>query len=1431
MLKIRLLLSLLLVAIAASAQVDTSKLTFYRFKYGIRETNGWFDRALIPPSDTTNNKKGIALVSGVFYTGNGTYWSQVTGEGGTPFTPDMVYVDDFGADGVGDDAFAFQAMFDYMEDNRVYKWGAKRAEYTINTRVTLPQTMPGSATHKYVEFATPGVIFKTTAAISMFYRQPADGAMSTPLSNYKVWFRGATFKGDGDAGQKAIEFGNTTGSIIENCVFELFDTAIVARFWLEGKISHNFFINNKVGILGSHYDGLVSGATKANSAFNSNVIDGMNEFYMASGAYAAIVIQAGDGNVIRDFIIEGNKPTYGIYADHQQSTNSKHLLIENGWWEASGSPGTIFYLDVSGITTIRNIGIKNADADTLFKIPSTVGSNAHISIENIPYVTNLAAKPFNAGGEFLSGRVIEFKEWGATATTLDPLTPSKWYGDVTPLVVNSEGSLTANGGKVFASTGEMTIKPRINTSAGNRYLNIDGGILFDVDDAYPFGRVGSNNSRATSAWFGSVGVRVANAGSYAWNEASGTIDLELKRYAQSRLGVMDGEDSLANLIAKSGAFTHPTGYDTNFVITEVNDSSFVTKSMLETALTGVIGDGWGEQRVVGDSTLFGGGTEATDDTLRVNLDVVAGKAWVRDTIAAIGAATGDEWGDQNAEVDNYTVKGNGDETPLRTDTTVIIPWSAWDSLKLSVPGSDKFPTIDSTDNSPLGTGSNTFPTSAAVRAAIDAAVVQSGTTLTGWYNILDIGGVSDAGFGSGTNNDAAWTFFVNNAPEGSMLYIPRGKYRFNSPLAIPSGKRLYVWQEGDIYVNSGNGYLVDGTENRLWIHGKILGTNQDITTPTYNSQTNYGIWLRNGGYNKVYVNEIFGFKYAIQLGGYATGTSTVQGQQYSEIHFSFLRRNSVGIYHHPDGGTTNSRGNWDNQNYIYGGRIAGDTGIVFRPDATQDDQFNGNYHYNIGFEGAYTGANMKVGIYGQFGRNNVWSGWRFESCDDPIVFTNTFDNSQFIGGIISVDELHSPGNNTMFNCELYEPVNGITVGMRGQGYTYNASNTFYNGRVRIWGTRLSPSVASALPANIDADWEVETDATVSSSTYTVAKGISTVFVNYASGTSTITLPAAASFPNRKITIKNISTANNVTVSGPTTNQTTSLTPGMASTYESSGTAWYDVTQKPAGSGDGIFDPDTDGYTTPYKIGVGGSNSSATTWLRVAGSTTGVSALRIPSGFHPTSPADGDEWRVAAARYMAYNGIVYEYLTVPDGGAALQQIRRNAANTAYEHIYAPYELKYQNSGGEINIQNTTTATSLMSGVGSTTAITPGATGTKVVFEATGYIYTTSGTPQASIAFNAGDGSVSTGPVTLPPSLTAAQFILTFKRVASGTSYRYNWQLNIDDNGTLKTVGVGSFSSSGWPGFSTSPTVTWAWATASTSNRIRIFTAEWEVFRNQ
>jgi hypothetical protein len=124
------------------------------------------------------------------------------------------------------------------------------------------------------------------------------------------------------------------------------------------------------------------------------------------------------------------------------------------------------------------------------------------------------------------------------------------------------------------------------------------------------------------------------------------------------------------------------------------------------------------------------------------------------------------------------------------------------------------------------------------------------------------------------------------------------------------------------------------------------------------------------------------------------------------------------------------------------------------------------------------------------------------------------------------------------------------------------------------------------------------------------------------------------------------------------------------TYVSDGSTWsgWANAEGTGSGGSTIFTSDANGYYTASKIGLGGSNSSTSTWTRMGASTTSVSSFRVPSGPHPTSPADGDEWRVAKARYFAYNGTTYQILAVPDNGLAGQVVTRNAANDDYEHRY-------------------------------------------------------------------------------------------------------------------------------------------------------------------
>jgi hypothetical protein len=80
--------------------------------------------------------------------------------------------------------------------------------------------------------------------------------------------------------------------------------------------------------------------------------------------------------------------------------------------------------------------------------------------------------------------------------------------------------------------------------------------------------------------------------------------------------------------------------------------------------------------------------------------------------------------------------------------------------------------------------------------------------------------------------------------------------------------------------------------------------------------------------------------------------------------------------------------------------------------------------------------------------------------------------------------------------------------------------------------------------------------TITGATYTVLPADQWVVCNAASGTVTVTLPAAATFPGRKITIRNINAGSTVSVSNGDPYTTDTIAAGSgAITYWSTGSAW------------------------------------------------------------------------------------------------------------------------------------------------------------------------------------------------------------------------------------------------------------------------------------
>jgi hypothetical protein len=450
---------------------------------------------------------------------------------------------------------------------------------------------------------------------------------------------------------------------------------------------------------------------------------------------------------------------------------------------------------------------------------------------------------------------------------------------------------------------------------------------------------------------------------------------------------------------------------------------------------------------------------------------------------------------------------------------------------------------------------------------VDSKELAGGTTLTGWTNVLSIPGVvSDAAAGAtvgssptGTNVAGLINAWIATATAGSTLFFPRTGtgFRITSPIIIPSTKLIHVVVEGAIYAGTSDAFIIDGYMRTFDSRkGNIYGTNQTAGAPNYGSQTNTGVWVRSCESCNIRIGEVMGFKYANQVGGYATGTALVQGAQFNQIYFQYFRRNSVGVYVHPSGGTSNSNGNWANMNGWWGGKIVADTGVLFRKDITQGDRFNGNNFYQIGFEnGGTTSIAMDVAIYMDYAVNNSFFGCRFEPnpitrklvCDTDVDNTNFFGTAYF-----QWDWLDAPGNNIHISGAIYDGASGISVGTEAHGYGYS-SGSFFNQRVRVKGGTRSPSGIAGKPSNIDVEYSNNTSVSSTASTYTVAEGINFVRMNYASGVAAVTLPSSATHPDQTITVKNLNGSNALSVVGQS-----NIAAGGVGVYRSAGGSWIKI---------------------------------------------------------------------------------------------------------------------------------------------------------------------------------------------------------------------------------------------------------------------------------
>lgn len=1115
--KIFLILTLIVCAVASQAQnINPLKLRFYQKNYGDRLLRMQVDSALNPPTDTVSNKLGIARISTALWVGNGTYWTKAG------------FDSEIGG-GTGLLAITADRGLHTSSSGTNVRWGG-----TLDSVVDVDQDGFGITFHDGIFNHGWGDYVAQSAFFNL-------------LQNNETTFSSFISDGSGDhfssisniysadpvvylqAGKAAF-----VGSELQVAGSRIFMDQQDGNYFMEGIIDSAQAYTLQYNPTNSKVTYSASGGGGLSSITGSRGIQigGGGTDVRWGGSLDSIldINQNGYGITFHDWFFRHGTGNYitqtGAYSIFQLDSVSLQSSITDGSASAfigsNITSGGDAFMNVVGPAGNGYVNASAVDGVTLghdggkIRIQGIIDSAQQYSLQYNP-ITEKVTYALNGGGEDGEGAGLSLN--GANGLTKRNDSTLIWNGSLDQqTTIDGGGSYTTNfTGSRSGSNATLTAT---NSSTGRAFsaTNSSSGIagLFNSTSGTGIDVTGGNQAAVfTRASAATNTYSLITAGVVT---SSGTVANGFGGYHTLNLQYSPGATAMA---MKWGARWQSVA-DKSSAIDFFNARSNIEQKVLTIDSTGLISD-----------TTYGNGTHTGTPAYYIASDASG------NFIEVAPGDVGDGGGGGLVSTDGTTIDGDGSSgNKVRADTSY------------------------------LATQSDLTAASASLTSYVDAKELAGGTTLTSWTNILSLPGVvangaPGAAVGSsptGTNCATAVATWMGSAPNGATLFIPRSGtgFRFTAPIVYPSNKRIHIVNEGQLYFGTSDGIIMDGYLQTFdGKKGQIHGTNQTAGAPNYGTQTNTGVWVRSCESCRADMGEVMGFKYGNQVGGFASGTAVVQGAQFNRITFTYLRRNSIGIYVHPSGGTTNSNGNWANANGWWGGKIVGDSGVVFRPDVTQGDRFNGNNFYQVGFEnGGSTSIPMKCAIYLTFAVNNSFFGCRFEPTPitKKLVCTNDVDNTNFFGtSYFQWNWLDAPGNNIHISGPIYDGVSGISVGNEADGYRFSSTSTFYNQRVKVKGTTRSVSAMLNVPANIDVDYTNETGFLVTTATYTVLPGIETVRVNYAAGTSTITLPAAASNPNRLIIVKNLHASNAVAVVG----QSNIAASGVAQ-YKSEGGAWLKV---------------------------------------------------------------------------------------------------------------------------------------------------------------------------------------------------------------------------------------------------------------------------------
>lgn len=326
---------------------------------------------------------------------------------------------------------AVQAAIDANATNGAYLWFPK-GTYRFDSGVTLPVNI----TAKWVFDAPLGTTIRTNNAITLISRNPVDqtSALNTIQAN-TLSVRNLTFRGSQLSGQTGLSIGSTYGALVDDCHFEQLDKGLIFRFGLKAVIRNCFFTHNLTeSIVLRHGDW--TGASIIDSPSNACSILSCR-VYNQTGATSSIAILASSDVSIRDSVIEGGSPVYGVYFDSLFANPVKNVLIDNCHLECVPAPtaAAFYFKGTGGLAVIRGLFAQVAAGAGAYLVDNSdyYGSPMQVHLVDTPWRT-----PANPSGYLfktrypaqwiISGDVEVFSDSNAVRSSLfdgsgDPLDP------------------------------------------------------------------------------------------------------------------------------------------------------------------------------------------------------------------------------------------------------------------------------------------------------------------------------------------------------------------------------------------------------------------------------------------------------------------------------------------------------------------------------------------------------------------------------------------------------------------------------------------------------------------------------------------------------------------------------------------------------------------------------------------------------------------------------------------------------------------------------------------------------------------------------------------------------------------------------------------------------------------------------------------------